>query len=597
MVRKSTIFLVSVALIVTSLGVIGFSEGYTPEEPLVVPIGKKKATWEMGPLTPGKRGGTVTLASISLPKTFNYMVAQETSSTDVTDLIMGAGLTDTSPASGKTVPAIAQSWEISKDKKTYTFHIRKGLRFNDGEPLTAEDVVFTYKQLAFNKDVSADIRSILKVEGKLPKVKYVDKYTVQFTTPTVFGPFVRQIGYTPIYPKHIFKDVSGQEFNSAWGKQVADKHPEKIVGAGPFKLKQFTPAQQVVLVRNPYYYKQDPAGTQLPYIDKLIFLKVKNTDVQMLKFKNHELDVFAARAEDIPFLLRNADKENWNVMINQKPETGAPAGTDFLALNWDTKNETLAKMFRNKTFRRAVSHAINRKDIINMIYNGLAIRQVSSISQLSPYFYPKAEQAYPDEYQPKKTRKMLNELNLTDTDNDGIREMPNGKDLKFELITNKGATRRVDVGNMIRSDLKKVGIEVSLNPISFNPMVQRLLSGSYQAVIVGLIGDPIEPNSAANVWKAGGSLHLWHLNASKNPAEWEKRVTELFNKGLKQIGYENRKKYYNEFQIIAAEQVPLIYTAGEVFLYAHVNKLQNTATYSPLGATLGHAEYIWMKQD
>lgn len=596
MVRKSTISLIVMALLVTSLGVIGLGSNHTPEEPLVVPIGEKNATWGMGPLTPGNRGGSVTLASIALPKTFNHAVAQETSSTDVTDMIMGAGLTDTSPATGKTVPAVAKDWEISEDKKTYTFHIRKGVKFNDGKSLTAEDVVFTFKKIIFNEKVSADARSILKVEGKLPSIKKIDENTVQFTTPTVFGPFVRQIGYTPIYPKHAFEDFDGKKFNSAWGKQVAANHPEKIIGAGPFKLKKFAPAQQLVLVRNPYYYKQDPEGTQLPYIDKLIFLKVKNTDVQMLKFKNHELDVLAARAQDIPYLLRNEEKENWNVKINQEPSTGAPAGTDFLAFNWDTSKEALAKVFREKKFRRAMSHAVNRQDIIDNIYNGLAIRQVSPISQLSPYFYPEAEKKYPDEFNLEKARSMLDELGLNDTDGDGIRELPNGEDLAFELITNKGATRRVDIGSIVVSDFKKIGVEASLNPISFNPMVQKLLGGKYEAVIVGLVGDPIEPNSAKNVWPSKGSLHMWHLNASKNPAEWEKRVTELFNEGLKHIGYENRKKYYNEFQTIAAEQVPLIYTAGEVYLYAHEEKLENTETYSPLGSTLGHAEYIWWKK-
>lgn len=596
MVRKSTVLFIALALLVTGAGLVGLASGHEVEEPMVVPIGNKNATWGMGPLSSGKKGGSVTLASISLPKTFNHAVAQETSSTDVTDMIMGAGLTDTSPATGKTVPAIAKDWEISEDKKTYTFHLRKGVKFNDGKPLTAEDVVFTFKKIIFNEKVSADARSILKVEGKLPSIKKIDKYTVQFTTPTVFGPFVRQIGYTPIYPRHAFPNFDGEEFNSAWGKQVAANNPEKIIGAGPFMVKTFAPAQQIVLKRNPYYYKRDPEGTQLPYLDELIFLKVKNTDVQMLKFKNHELDVLAARAEDIPYLLRNEDKENWNVKINQKPSTGAPAGTDFIAFNWDTSSEALAKVFRNKKFRRAMSHAVNRQDIIDNIYNGLAIAQVSPISQLSPYYNSKAKEAYPKEFNLEKARKMLDELGLKDTDDDGTRELPDGKDLSFELMTNKGATRRVDVGNIVSTDFKKIGVDANLNPISFNPMVQKLLGGKYESVIVGLVGDPIEPNSAKNVWSSSGSLHMWHLNASKNPSEWEKRVTELFNEGLKHVGYENRKKYYNEFQMIASEQVPVIYTAGEVYLYAAENKLQNTETYSPLGSTLGHAEYIWWKK-
>lgn len=593
MFKKSLVLSLAVMLVVSGFALVGLGrESHLPKDELVVPIGMEDKDWGMKELQPGMPGGKITYASISLPKTFNNMVASETSTTDVTENLM-AGLTDVSPSTGRVVPALAKDWDISEDKKTYTFHLREGLKFSDGEPLTADDVMFTFKELLYNEKVEADMRDLLTIEGELPEIKKIDETTVQFKTPTVFGPFVRTVGGVMIYPEHKFDDISGQKFNSAWGQSVADENPEEIVGAGPFRLKEYVPEQKVTLERNPYYYKRGPNGVQLPYLDEYTVLKVEDTDTQALKFKSHETDVYAPAASKVPMLLKNEEKEGWNVMVKQGPR-GAPSGTEFLTLNWDTEKEALAKVFREKKFRRAVSHAVDRPSIIENVFNGLAVTQDSPMSKLSPYYNEEAGEVFPEEYNLDKARSMLDELGLTDKDDDGVRELPNGDDLSFVIKTNKGAQQRVDIGNTIAADLREIGMDVKMNPIQFNSLVQQLMGGSYEAVIIGLVGDPIAPNSGNNVWTSDGSLHMWHLNASENPVEWEKRVDELFNQGLKHVGIENRRPYYDEWQMIAAEQVPVIYTAGQVYLYATENNVKNTERFSPLGSFLGFAEYVWV---
>ncbi|MFP4135550.1 MAG: ABC transporter substrate-binding protein [Candidatus Acetothermia bacterium] len=566
-----------------------------PKDALVVPIGMEDEDWGMGELEPGMPGGSITYAATSLPKTFNNMVASETSSTDVTENIM-AGLTDTSPSTGRLVPALAKDWDISDDKKTYTFYLREGLKFSDGEPLTADDVVFTFNELVANEEIEADMRDLLTIEGELPDVEKIDDHTVQFTTPTVFGPFIRTVGGVMIYPEHKFEDVSAGEFNSAWGQEVAKDNPEEIVGAGPFRVKEYVPEQKLTLERNPYYYMRGPNAVQLPYIDEYTLLKVEDTDAQALKFQSHETDVYAPAADKISMLLKNEEEEGWNVMINEGPR-GAPAGTDFLSFNWDVEDEALADVFQEKKFRRAVSHAVDRPSIIENVFNGLAVTQDSPMSKLSPYYNEEAGEAFPEEYDLDKARSMLDEMGLTDTDDDGVRELANGDDLSFEIRTNKGTQQRVDIGNTIVDDLREIGMDVTLNPIQFNSLVQQLQGGSYEAVIIGLIGDPIEPNSGNNVWTTDGSLHMWHLDASENPVEWEKRIDELFNEGLKQIGVDNRRPYYDEWQKIAAEEVPLIYTADQVYLYATEDDVRNTERFSPLGSFLGFAEFVWVESN
>lgn len=596
MFRKTLIASLAVLIMVSGFVLLSAGrESNLPKDALVVPIGMEDEDWGMGELEPGMPGGSITYAATSLPKTFNNMVASETSSTDVTENIM-AGLTDTSPSTGRLVPALAKDWDISDDKKTYTFYLREGLKFSDGEPLTADDVVFTFNELVANEEIEADMRDLLTIEGELPDVEKIDDHTVQFTTPTVFGPFIRTVGGVMIYPEHKFEDVSAGEFNSAWGQEVAKDNPEEIVGAGPFRVKEYVPEQKLTLERNPYYYMRGPNAVQLPYIDEYTLLKVEDTDAQALKFQSHETDVYAPAADKISMLLKNEEEEGWNVMINEGPR-GAPAGTDFLSFNWDVEDEALADVFQEKKFRRAVSHAVDRPSIIENVFNGLAVTQDSPMSKLSPYYNEEAGEAFPEEYDLDKARSMLDEMGLTDTDDDGVRELPNGDDLSFEIRTNKGTQQRVDIGNTIVDDLREIGMDVTLNPIQFNSLVQQLQGGSYEAVIIGLIGDPIEPNSGNNVWTTDGSLHMWHLDASENPVEWEKRIDELFNEGLKQIGVDNRRPYYDEWQKIAAEEVPLIYTADQVYLYATEDDVRNTERFSPLGSFLGFAEFVWVESN
>lgn len=607
--KKLLVVILSVIMAVSAFNLTLLAqEEYTPEEPLVVPIGQEDELWGFGKLTPGERGGWVTYSATALPKTFNNLVADETSSSEILNRIMGSGLTEVSPSTGKTVPAVAKSWEVSEDGLTYTFHLRK-MKFSDGEPVTADDFVFTYENLIANEDVDTDARDILKIAGELPTIAKIDDYTIQFTVPTVFCPFIRVIGGDlPLYPKHIVKDlvhktnpdVPKGNFNSAWGVDTAASNPQQIVGSGPFRLRSFTPAQQVVLERNPYYWKVDPNGAQLPYLDGYIVLKVEDLDVALLKFKNHETDIFGAAGEqtpqDIPFLLKNAKKEGWKVTIEEGPR-GAPRGTDFLNFNWDTENEALAKVFSQVKFRRAVSHTVNREDIINIVFNGLAQAQDSAISQLSPYYNPEAAKEYPKEFDLEKASSLLDELGLKDTNGDGIRELPNGKPLKFVCMTNKGNTQRVDIGNIIADDLKKIGVQMILNPIKFNQLVQRLLSAKYEAVIIGLVGDPIEPSSGDNVYKSDGSLHFWHFSAKDNPTEYEKKVDELLEKGKISTPCTERGRYYDEWQILHAQQVPLIYTAAEIFFFAYEEDIKNVETFGSLASfatyPYGHAEYVW----
>ena len=201
-------------------------------------------------------GGGFVLATTSDPKSFNEITAKETSTSLVTDLIF-EGLTTTNAFSAKIEPNLAKSWDISEDGLTWTFHLREDVRWNDGQPFSADDVVFTFNELIYNPDIPSSARDIFTIDEKTFTVEKVDDRTVRFVLPVKFAPFLRGMGQA-ILPKHkLGKVVAQGRFNFTWG---IDTDPEEIVGTGAFKLARYDPGQRLVFERNPYYWKKSAEG-------------------------------------------------------------------------------------------------------------------------------------------------------------------------------------------------------------------------------------------------------------------------------------------------------------------------------------------------
>ncbi|MCD6128878.1 ABC transporter substrate-binding protein [Candidatus Bipolaricaulota bacterium] len=569
------------------LGVLALvSLGALAQEYKVVPFGE--GDWAN--LTVGKYGGYLVVGTWNNPKTFNHHIAQETSSTDITSRLH-AGLTEVNPITDKVEPALAKSWEISEDGLTITFHLRQGLQWSDGEPFTADDVVFTFNGVIFNEDVRTDYRDVLMVEGQLPTCEKVDDYTVKFTLAAPFRPFLRQIGGA-IYPAHKLKNLSRvynpdadpEALNSVWG---VDTPPEEIVGMGPFRLKEFIPDQLVVLERNPYYWKVDPQGNRLPYLDGIKFVIVGGADAEMLKFRNGELDVYAPRPEDLSTLIAEAEQKGFEVRIDP---TKPMFGTTWIVFNQDCPNEKLKEYFRMVEFRRAMAHLVDKQSIIDNVYLGLAVPQWSPVSILSPFYAPEVVAKY--EYDPDAAAQLLDQIGLVDQNGDGWRDLPDGTTFEFELNTNVGNTVREQICQIFADDCAKVGIKVNFNPINFNALVTKLLGSEYEAVLLGLTGSS-EPNSGANVYRSCGGLHFWRYSECENPRPFQQRIDELYDLGVKTYDFDEAYQYYAEFQKLFSENVDLIFTVNMVFRYALYKNLKNTAEFSPLAGALGFSEYLW----
>ena len=218
-------------------------------------------------------------------------------------------------------PGLADWWTNSPDGKTWTFRLRKNLRWSDGNPLTADDVIFTWNDVIYNPDIDNVTRDLFVVGGKQFTVTKVDDLTIQVVTPEIYAPFLENFGAgVPIMPKHILeKTVADKTFTSAYG---VNWKPADIVGSGPFRLKDYQPAQSILLERNPYFFEVDNNGQRLPYFDNIIYTVVPDMNAMSLRFLSGESD-----ADDFIFPYEydhfKAEAAKWKI---QTARTGHRAG-------------------------------------------------------------------------------------------------------------------------------------------------------------------------------------------------------------------------------------------------------------------------------
>ena len=541
----------------------------------------------------GRYGGALVLATISDPKSFNPIVAKETSTTAVTGLIF-EGLTRTNGVTTEVEPALASRWDISEDGLRWTFHLRPDVTWSDGVPLTAADVVFTFTRLVYNPEIPSSARDIFTIDGKEIEVRAVDAQTVEFLLPVPFAPFARALG-TEILPAHRVQPlVDSGTFTSAWG---LDSAPEEIVGTGPFLLAQYLPGQHVRLVRNPRYWRQDDAGRRLPYLDEVKLLIVSSQDIELLKFQEGELDAYDMRNSDYALLKPGEAEGHYTVY-----ELGPDFGTNFLCFNQNPEGNPKTGQpfvpphklawFQDPVFRRAVAHAIDKQSMIDIVLSGLGSAQDAAMSPSSGFFYNANVPTY--SYSPDTARQLLREGGYVDRDGDGLIEDAAGHPVEFTLFTNSGNTDRVQIAGLIRKDLEQLGMKVHFTQLEFNNLVAKLdATYDWDTLILGLTGG-IEPHFGRNVWHSSGHLHMWYPRQAHPATPWEAEIDRLFDQGVQELDPQRRKALYDRWQVLVAEQLPLIYTVLPMKIVAVRNRFGNLKP-TAYGGALHNLEELYVQ--
>jgi len=514
----------------------------------------------------GVEGGELKRSLSADAKTLNPVMAQETSSTAIIGMLFN-GLTKTNVKTLMPEPDLAEKWEVNKDGTVWIFHI-KDAKWFDGKPVSADDVVFTYNQIYYNPNIPSSAKDVLTVEGKPFKVEKVDDKTVKFTLPKPFAVFLNAVSQ-PILPKHVLeKSVKEGKFPSTW---TVNTDPTQIIGTGPYKLVKYVQGQYVIYQRNPYYWEKDEKGQKLPYIVSIKSQIIKDPDVSLVKFLSGESDIYGVRATDLSKLLENAKKGDYTIY-----NLGATPSTLFLFFNQNPKapiEKYKLKWFQNTKFRQAISYAVDREGIKNIVYNGLATPIYTAVTPADRRLYD--ENYYPKyPYNLQKAKEILLSIGFKEG-KDGYLYDNEGHKLSFTLITNAGNKEREAIGNILKEDLRKIGIEVNFQGLDFNNLVSKLMSNyDFEAVIIGLTGS-MDPYFSQNVWLSSGHMHMWNPKQQKPATDWEAEVDRLFNLAAVELDQNKRDELYKQAFKIIGEQQPMIFIVAPQEMVAVRNKLKN----------------------
>jgi len=384
------------------------------------------------------------------------------------------------------IPNLVKSWEFSKDGKTLTLYLRKGIKWSDGAPFTVDDIMFWYEDVILNDELTPVKPSWLSPGGELAKVEKVNDHTVRFhfaaPSSVILTHLAHWNGISMVLPKHHLRkfhprytpienlnEMAKKEGFDYWyqlyNKEIsggANPLEPNFPTLGSFMLTERT-LEDFTLERNPYYWKVDPAGNQLPYIDKIIVTRVSDKEMYNAKIVTGEADFagFDTGMDNYTLYKESAEKAKYRVLIWHSTY----GGDVYYQPNQTVEDPALRKIFQDVRFRRALSLAIDREEINELIYYGFAEPRQFTVLPESSYYEEQFARAYA-EYAPEEANQLLDEMGLVWDKNHEYRLRPDGKRLAWTIEYYPGETPKTRVSELVKEYWKEIGIDVSLKEIS-----------------------------------------------------------------------------------------------------------------------------------
>jgi peptide/nickel transport system substrate-binding protein len=508
---------------------------------------------------PGSYGGRFVIGQTAAPRTFNAPIANEQNSNEICDRLYTA-LTDFDNLTQKDIPGAAKSWTWSRDHRTLTFHLRRGMRFSDGHPLDANDVKFSFDVVLDDSLKTSGREGLTYVDsttGRSTRFEYrvLDSLTFAVTAPRPSAMLLSACGTVRILPRHVL-EAPWKAGQLASSYSVATP-PEQLVTSGPWRLKQYLPGERIVLERNPWWYGVDARGRRLPYLDELVFLIVGDQNTAALKFHTGELDaVDNVRPEDYPGYAQTQQREHFQLY-----DIGPSLNTNFLWFNCNLDKSGAPSAgavkyawFSNVLFRRAVSMAIDRGALIRGPFRGYAVKNWELLTRGNKTWFDSTITHY--DYNPAAARRLLASLGMVDRDHDGVLEDRGGHPVSFSVMTNGDNTVRREMLALIADDLAKVGIRVTAAPLEMSSVTQHYrIDFQYDACMLGLgAATPPDPGMYANVLKSSGITHYWHVRQDHPGTPEEARLERLFEQNVYSSDPAIRHRTYHEMAELMAHQ-------------------------------------------
>jgi peptide/nickel transport system substrate-binding protein len=490
-------------------------------------------------------GGELRFCLRSEPKTFNPLLVEDEASETIRYLTGGV-LVRVNRVTLKPEPGLASTWKVSEGGKRIRFKLREGLKYSDGTPFTAADVAYTMQQLMDPALHSSTGDAFRSAQGKLV-AQVISPNVVEISFPAPVANLV-----------NLFDTVA----------ILSEKSPQKEMAAlGPFYVAERKAGSYLLLKRNPYYWKKDGAGKQLPYLDAVRIDIEQNSEIEALRFKRGEIHLINTVS---PAIFEKLSADNASVR-----DAGASTDSEQLWFNQVPGSPLPAykkAWFTSANFRRAVSEAINRSDLARIVYRGHAAPAIGIVSPGNKFWFNSSLK--PHTYDTSSALRRLQQ--------DGFRLQGEtlfdkaGNAVEFSIVTNAGNRARESMATMIQQDLKKVGIRVNVVTLDFNSLLERMTkSYNYEACLLGFQNVELDPNSQMAVWLSSADNHQWNPNQKSPATEWEAEIDKLMRAQAASGDEHKRKQYWDRVQQIAWEQEPFIYLVNKDALVAIAPAVKN----------------------
>jgi peptide/nickel transport system substrate-binding protein len=497
-------------------------------------------------------GGELRFAVHADPKTWDPLLATEEVSETI-GYLTGGVLMRLNRQTMQMQPELAVSWKVLDGGRRIDFVLRKGVAFSDGSPFGPADVIATVRRLMTPKLESAIADTFRSAGGEITaKTNGADGVSVLFSMPVA--------GLELLF----------DQLAIASARPVA---PETAV-LGPFVLAEHKSGQYVLLKRNPHYWKTAAGGQRLPYLDSLRLDIQANREIELFRYRAGELqlvdkvepEMFERLSRDAASGARNAGPslDSEFLWFNQHPDAPLPPHK--------------RRWFQSRTFRQAVSAAVNRADIVRLVYRGYGHPAAGPVSPANKLWFNSKLKA--PQFNPQLALKLLA--------GDGFRleggtlRDRDGNAVEFSLITHAGNKTRTQIAAMVQQDLAKIGIHVNLQPLEFQSLIERITrTQQYESCLLGITNVEIDPNSQMNVWVSSGTLHAWSPREAKPATAWEAEIDRLMETQHTATDARVRKAAFDRVQEIAVEEEPIVYLVHPDVLVAVSPSVRNAAP-SPL---------------